>query len=105
MFAKFGSAVSGQCNVRSFDATLGDVSATRSLHSPSTETIVPNAPVGAAPAAMTDQIVLVLVDFRGDVALKLESSARRIWLSLRLDATYPIKHDAELRAKARSIDT
>jgi len=67
VFAKFGSAVSGQCNVRSFDATLCDVSATRSLHSPSTETIVPNAPVGAAPAAMTDQIVLVLVDFRGDV--------------------------------------
>jgi len=66
LFAKFGSAVSGRCNVRSVDATLGDVSADAFIAFPSTEIIVPNAPVGAAPAATTDQSVLVLGDFRGD---------------------------------------
>jgi len=53
--------------VRSFDATLGDVSGDAFTAFPSTEIIVPNAPVGAAPAATADQIVLVLGDFRGDV--------------------------------------
>ena len=52
---------------RPFDATSGHASGESFTAFSSTEMVIPNAPVGAAPVATNDQIIFVLGDFRGDV--------------------------------------
>jgi len=52
---------------RRFDAPSGQTSGESFTVFSSTEMVIPNAPVGAAPVATNDQIIFVLGDFRGDV--------------------------------------